>query len=205
MRMTLLIIPALVISALFVACRENPVGPLADNATQLDLAGPPEYSGPWVVRGEVPAMYSSFFTTTPDGNDWIGWSGMPADPNDLTFCGADESLAEVVSFKQVERPDRVVNLRKGVDRRLTLWHADVFLATWDAEGLCTAFELPILYEGTATHEIFNDNDRYGDTTNNVWGYRLHGRVEGWNVQYHFKARYNTEHGFRLLNEQGSIH
>lgn len=204
MRTSLLIIPALVISALLVACRENPVEPLQD-AAQLDLAGPPEYSGPWVVRGEDPAMFSSFFTRTPDGNEWIGWTGMPADPNDLTFCGADESLAEVVSFKNVERPDRVVSLQKGQDRRLTLWHADVFLATWFAEGLCVAFELPILYEGTATHEVNNDNDLFGQTSNNVWGYRLHGRVDDWHVMYHFKARYHPGQGFRLMNEQGSIH
>jgi len=128
--------------------------------------------------------------------------------DNLGVCG-NPSEAEVLQATSVWRvtEGRINDLSTGTDRRMVVWNAEAFEAEWFGNGdLCAAMHLTPLAVGTASHEVLNDNDLFGQTGHNSWGYRVHGQLGEYRTTYQVRMQFNVKHDppFRVISEHGSI-
>lgn len=211
MRVLRFAVASLAVAALAVGCSEQNEPTASTDALtgpSYKISNAPSMAGR-VIRGEAHGMFDSYYERTPTGEAWYAWTGVPEDVDELVLCGADTSQAWFYWYQDVDK-EGVNRLIMREDANIVFWNADEFFTEWDENGLCAAFHLDPLLESTVSHEIGNDNDLFGETGRNVWGYKVHGKImydgERYNLSYHIKLQW-LEHKllFRFLTEQGMIH
>jgi len=166
------------------------------------LNGPPTPGNSYVVRFSGGFVNLYVIPETPDGEAWGVWVGMPDPPTDLLSCGGPGTDTPS-SIQDVERAARLNTLLLRKDVRANAWNWDDFFQKWQIEGdFCGALMLPQVAAGTAS-EVQNDNDLFGQTNNNVWGWSANGWLTNGGDTYKLhvteKFRFNAISGeFRVL-------
>lgn len=206
-------------AVLAVGCTDQATTPTALNdaavAPSFDfLNGPAEPGNSFVVRFEDFSVNLYVIDETPDGETWFVWVGLPDPPDDLFTCGGPGTDTPS-SIQDVERAARLNTLLLRKDVRANAWNGDAFFEVWagpDGElgpppldednDICAALNLEQLAAGTAS-EVGNDNDLFGQTNNNVWGYSVNGWLvyagETYKLHANEKFRFNAISGeFRVL-------
>jgi hypothetical protein len=185
---TVLLVP--LIGLVAVSCERQPAAPDGDavvaEAPTFNFMNNPK-QGPVIYRDEYVTMIGEFYEETPAGEPWWIWAGMPEDPADHHICnGGAYTLVPAWEYQDVVRDhrDNSLEMRKGA--RLAVW-TDEF---WDVlinDGWCAAISLPQIASGEASMEMRNDNDYYGQTGHNVFGYKMQGTIVWEGTKYHVQS------------------
>jgi hypothetical protein len=197
---TILLISGLVISALLVACDQQPVAPVADQVSGVafNWLNNPDNGNPRIFRSET---------------DWINcWSdaenGLRACHSTIPLgggtepdCGPQEGL-DLVEWQQVGDVDPNDPFSSRVH---TVIKGDVFITVRDTNEPGTCFGAALVAEGPGRFQ-YNDNDAFGTVVNNTnaFKYRANGRLtapDGSEVVYngHLTFLFGEEQGFRVLS------
>ena len=179
MRTTLLIIPALVISALLVACRENPVEPVRDvvvTAPAFDFSnGPAEPGNSYIVRGEFGSF--AFFVIDPV-------TELGALITDDAAC-IDFEEVTLIPFQTIFSP---------AGEELWVYHEGGWV---NAAILEPPYGCGDVVATGLVHNKWRDNDFFPWLTDNPransFGGGLNGRVGDYSVSYRFHFVWNPEH------------
>jgi hypothetical protein len=202
-KLALLLVPLLPL-----ACRE-PAAPAAPIHPAFNFTNGPATAGTYVVR-VADFDYLSLYIIPPDktldGDWWVVFVGLPNQPADWCTGLRD---AVPTSVQLIEQEARTHALRQRDNEPLYVWHWLEFADVWDAggggvEGLCQALALPRVAAGIAS-ERSTDNDLFGQTGQNAWGWMANGELtyqgRTYNMQIVLRALFLEQQGFRIVAEQ----
>jgi len=154
---------------LLFACGREPAAPSSGGSPAFNFMNGPATAGIYVVRF-TNFNYLTFygpFENTPDGSPWIVFVGLP------TSCGLTNENPPSVQRIEQEARTNVIRLREGAE--VSAWHWAEFVNSWDTQGLCSAVALPRVATGTASEQS-TDNDLFGQTGYNAWGWMMNGEL-----------------------------
>lgn len=167
------------------ACTDEPQITETNGSPAFGIGNAPATSGP-VNRFTADFIESFVFEDTPDGETWILWVGLPEDVGQLIACGGQGITEDLLSIQEVVREGRTNLIGQRLQARAVAYNLAEFDAEEGANGICSALELEPVAVGTVNF-VFQDNDVRVQTSNNVFGFSLIGRIGTYSV--HLSARF----------------